>query len=223
MKITVAGLGYVGMANAVLLAQRHDVTAYDIDPQRVALVTQRRSPIVDAEIEQFLASRPLRLHATTDPAEAFTGAELVLVATPTNYDPDTQFFDTSSVEAVIDQVLQLAPPAIIVIKSTIPVGFTPASTGGPSPCPDPLLAGVPSRGPRALRQPAPEPHHRRRPGPGRGAVRRPARRGCRRSESACHADRVHRSRGDQAVLEHLSGDAGGIFQRTRHVRRATRS
>ncbi len=124
MKLTVAGLGYVGMANAVLLARHHDVTAYDISAERVRTVREGRSPIVDEDIEARLAQPGLRLTATDDPAVAFTGAELVVVATPTNYDTETHYFDTSSVEAVIDEVLELAPEAIIVVKSTIPVGFT---------------------------------------------------------------------------------------------------
>ena len=124
MKLTVAGLGYVGMANAVLLARHHDVTAYDISAERVRTVREGRSPIVDEGIEARLAQPGLRLTATDDPAVAFTGAELVVVATPTNYDTETHYFDTSSVEAVIDEVLELAPEAIIVVKSTIPVGFT---------------------------------------------------------------------------------------------------
>jgi len=124
MKLTVAGLGYVGMANAVLLSQHHDVTAFDVDAQRVRLVNQGRSPIADTEIEARLASGGLRLRATSDPVGAYSGAELVVVATPTNYDPETLYFDTSSVESVIDDVLAVAPRAIIVIKSTIPVGFT---------------------------------------------------------------------------------------------------
>ncbi len=124
MKIAVAGLGYVGMANAVLLAQHNDVVAFDIDATRVELVKQRRSPIVDAEIEDYLQHRQLNLETTTDANEAFSGARFVVVATPTNYDSDTQYFDTSTVEAVIAQITTINPQAVIVIKSTIPVGFT---------------------------------------------------------------------------------------------------
>ena len=121
--IAVAGIGYVGLSNAVLLAQKHEVRALDIDPDRVAMLNDRRCPIVDAELEAYLAEKPLDLSATTDPAVAFTGADYVIVATPTNYDQRTNFFDTSSVEAVIAKVMALAPEATIVIKSTIPVGF----------------------------------------------------------------------------------------------------
>jgi len=124
VKIAVAGLGYVGMANAVLLAQHNDVVAFDIDATRVELVKQRRSPIVDAEIEDYLQHRQLNLETTTDANEAFSGARFVVVATPTNYDSDTQYFDTSTVEAVIAQITTINPQAVIVIKSTIPVGFT---------------------------------------------------------------------------------------------------
>lgn len=124
MKIAVAGLGYVGLAVAVLLAQRHEVVALDIDEARVRQVNARRSPIVDANIEEYLATRPLNLRATTDPTEAFKGADFAVIATPTNYDPEQDFFDTSSVEGVIAQVAQLAPAAAVVVKSTVPVGFT---------------------------------------------------------------------------------------------------
>ena len=124
MKIAVAGIGYVGLSNAVLLAQNHDVVALDLDATRVALVNDRKSPIVDAEIEAYLAEKPLSLTATTDPEVAYAGAEYVIVSTPTNYDPVTNHFDTRSVEAVIADVLRINPGATIVIKSTIPVGYT---------------------------------------------------------------------------------------------------
>ncbi|MCP2262992.1 nucleotide sugar dehydrogenase [Promicromonospora thailandica] len=124
MKIAVAGTGYVGLSNAVLLAQNHDVWALDIDPAKVELVNAGRSPIVDDELEEYLRERPLHLTATLDRDEAYAGASVVIVATPTNYDELTNFFDTSSVEAVIDDVLARAPEATIVIKSTVPVGFT---------------------------------------------------------------------------------------------------
>lgn len=123
MKIAVAGLGYVGLSNAVLLAQHNDVTAVDIVPTRVDLVNARKSPIVDSELEVFLATRQLSLKATTDPLEAYQSAEFVIVATPTNYDPQTSHFDTSSVEEVIAQILSLNRSATIVVKSTVPVGF----------------------------------------------------------------------------------------------------
>jgi len=123
MKIAVFGLGYVGLSNAVLLAQHHDVVAVDISAERVALVNQRKAPIVDAELEDFLATRPLRLTATVDAAAALDGVDYVIVATPTNYDADTNKFDTSSVEEVIKMVSDANPAAVIVIKSTIPVGF----------------------------------------------------------------------------------------------------
>lgn len=125
-KIAVAGLGYVGLSNAILLAQHNEVVAVDISGTRVEMVNARQSPIVDRECEEYLANKPLNLRATLDSAEAYTGAEFVIVATPTNYDTETNRFDTSSVEAVVDQVRALAPEAVIVIKSTIPVGFTEA-------------------------------------------------------------------------------------------------
>jgi len=123
MKIAVFGLGYVGLSNAVLLAQHNQVAAVDITAERVEMLNARTSPIVDAELEEFLATRPLNLTATLDAKEALDGANYVIVATPTNYDVDTNKFDTSSVEAVIQTALDAGSKATIVIKSTIPVGF----------------------------------------------------------------------------------------------------
>ena len=124
MKIAVAGIGYVGLSNAVLLAQNHEVVAIDIDPGRVDGLNAGRSPIVDSEIERYLAEKPLRLKATTEAAPAYREADFVIVATPTNYDPETNHFDTSSVTKVISDVLASGSAATIVIKSTVPVGFT---------------------------------------------------------------------------------------------------
>lgn len=123
MKIAVAGLGYVGLSNAVLLAQHNDVTAVDLSETRVQMVNDGRCPIVDPELEEFLTARELSLSATTNGSAAYEDADYVIVATPTNYDPKTNSFDTSSVEAVVAEVLQVNRTATIVIKSTIPVGF----------------------------------------------------------------------------------------------------
>lgn len=122
--IAVAGIGYVGLSNAVLLARHHRVRAIDIDPRRCEMLNARQCPIVDAEMARYLAEEDLDLIATTDPATAYEGADFVIVATPTDYDPVTNFFDTSSVETVIRSVMQHAPQAVIVVKSTVPVGFT---------------------------------------------------------------------------------------------------
>jgi len=123
LRIVVAGLGYVGLTNAVLLAQNNKVIAVDINAARVDLVNARQSPIADPELEDFLKHHELDLKATVDAPRAYRDADYVVVATPTNYDLLTHFFDTSSVESVIAQVIAINPSAVIVIKSTIPVGF----------------------------------------------------------------------------------------------------
>lgn len=124
MKIAVAGVGYVGLSNAVLLSQYNHVVAFDISEERVDMVNRRISPIVDDEIERYLKEKELDIVATTNAEEAFSDAEFVIVSTPTDYDPNKSYFDTSSVESVIETVLMVNPSATIVIKSTVPVGYT---------------------------------------------------------------------------------------------------
>ncbi|MER2295045.1 MAG: nucleotide sugar dehydrogenase [Desemzia incerta] len=124
MKITVVGLGYVGLSNAVLLAQHNQVRALEIVPEKVDMINNKKSPIVDKEIEEYLATKELDLTATTDKAFAYEGTELVVIAAPTNYDDKMNYFDTSAVEVVIEDVLKYAPDATMIIKSTIPVGYT---------------------------------------------------------------------------------------------------
>lgn len=123
MKITVAGTGYVGLSNAVLLAQNNEVVAYDIIQEKVDMINNKKSPIVDKEIEEYLANKKLNLLATTDKEMAFSDAEIVIISTPTNYDTEKNFFDTSSVDSTIETVKEMNPNALMVVKSTIPVGY----------------------------------------------------------------------------------------------------
>lgn len=224
MRIAIAGTGYVGLSMAVLLAQHNTVTAVDIVPEKADLINRRISPIADSEIQEYLSTRPLDLTATTDGDSAYRNADLVLISTPTNYDPDQNYFDTSSVESVIRQVMAVNPHAAVVIRSTVPVGFTESARVKHG-CrrllfspeflregralydnlyPSRIVVGV-SQDDSQLRQTA-------------GGLRRPAAGGCRQEGHPRPLHGPHGGGGCQAVRQHLSGPPRQLLQRTGHLR-----
>ena len=172
MKIAVAGTGYVGLSIATLLAQHHQVTAVDVIPEKVEKINKKQSPIQDECIEKYLAEKDLNLVATLDGKAAYKDADFVVIAAPTNYDPKKNFFDTTHVEEVIELVLEVNPNAVMVIKSTIPVGYTKSAREKFSyrerqadgtmkvVTPNYLRSGIPSRIQGSLRQPIPQPYYR---------------------------------------------------------------
>lgn len=178
MKIAVAGLGYVGLSNAVLLAQQHEVVALDIDAAKIDAINRRQSPITDPELEEYLADRARLSCAPLDSREAYIGADYVLIATPSDYDPHTHCFNTQAIEAVIHQAMATNPEAVLVIKSTVPVGYTRKTRQAFGLRPAHLFSEFLREGHRTPRHPAPYPYRGRRAFSQGADLRRAAERVC---------------------------------------------
>ena len=228
MKIAIAGTGYVGLANAVLLSQKNQVVAVDLVQEKVDQINARKSPLADREIEEYLATKPLQLTATTDGEVAYRGADYVIISTPTNYDPVKNYFDTSSVEAVIRQVMAVNPDAVMVIKSTVPVGYT-ASVRKRYGCNNILFSPEFLREGRALYDNL---------YPSRIIVGTPTedkplvataetfaellRAGALKEDVPVLRMGVHRGGGGEAVRQYIPGPAGVLFERAGHPCRGAR-
>ena len=224
MKVAVVGIGYVGLSNGVLLAQHNEVICLDIVPEKVAKLNNKKSLVEDAEIEDFLKNKTLNICATLNRQEAYAGADYVNIATPTDYEPETNYFNTESIEAVIRDVIIINTDAVLVIKSAVPVGYTQTSARSLFSCAGPagqhhLFTGISARRQGGLRQPESLAHcGQRKVSPGRN-LRQPAQAGGGQAGCSGAVCRQHRGRGDQALCQHLPPLAHRLLKRAGYLRR----